>query len=101
MWASLNVLLFVCTLPQAFGVLFRNIVRVAVINLVGGFILFVMKLMVVGGTAVAAYIWLAVSWQCDHTAHWQTAGLVDAAFGFVTGRRRIIVLLCDGCIILT
>lgn len=41
--------------------LVRNIVRVAVINLVGGFILFVMKLMVVAGTAVAAYIWLAVS----------------------------------------
>lgn len=68
--------------------LFRNIVRVAVINLVGGFILFVMKLMVVGGTAVAAYIWLAVS-EHDPAAHWQTKRLVNEPLGLSARSRKV------------
>lgn len=43
---------------QAFNLLFRNILRVAVIQGVGGFVLFVMKLLVIAGTGLCAVLWL-------------------------------------------
>jgi solute carrier family 44 protein 1 (choline transporter-like protein) len=51
-----------CTAARrAFQTLFENIARVAVINSIGNFVLFLCKLIVVGGAGIVALAWLQVS----------------------------------------